>query len=150
MKIEKVRVQNFCSINDSNEVNIDDRGTSLIGKNDNGKTNFLKALESFNGQYKYAKDDLCYYSETEGIEDRDIEMVTIWLGITDKDELKLNELMGNIPKINELKITKYFDNHYDIEIDDFKAEHLVPAPKKDIGAIKSAIKSPIDVLLGEI
>jgi predicted ATP-dependent endonuclease of OLD family len=150
MKIEKVRVQNFCSIKDSNEVNIDGKVTSLIGKNDNGKTNFLKALEFFNKEYKYAKDDLCSYSEKEGIEAKDIEMITIWFGITDKDKIKLKELMGNIPKKNELKITKYFDNHYDIEIGDFKAEHLVPAPKKDIEEIISAIKSPVDVLSEKI
>lgn len=150
MKIEKVRVQNFCSIKDSNEVNIDGKVTSLIGKNDNGKTNFLKALEFFNKEYKYAKGDLCSYSEKEGIEAKDIEMITIWFGITDKDKIKLKELMGNIPKKNELKITKYFDNHYDIEIGDFKAEHLVPAPKKDIEEIISAIKSPVNVLSGKI
>lgn len=150
MKIEKVRVQNFCSIKDSNEVNIDGRVTSLIGKNDNGKTNFLKALEFFNKEYKYAKDDLCSYSEKEVIEAKDIEMITIWFGITDKDKIKLKELMGNIPKKNKLKITKYFDNHYDIEIGDFKAEHLVPAPKKDIEEIISAIKSPVDVLSEKI
>lgn len=150
MKIEKVRVQNFCSIKDSNEVNIDDRVTSLIGKNDNGKTNFLKALEFFNKEYKYAKDDLCYYSEKEGIEAKDIEIITIWFGITDKDKIKLKELLGNIPKKNELKITKYFDNHYDIEIGDFKAENLVPAPKKDIEEIIRAIKSPVDVLSEKI
>ena len=81
MEIEKVRIQNFRSIKDSNEVNIDDKVTSLIGKNDNGKTNFLKALEFFNKEYKYAKDDLCSYSEKEGIGAKDIEMITIWFGI---------------------------------------------------------------------
>jgi predicted ATP-dependent endonuclease of OLD family len=150
MEIEKVRIQNFRSIKDSNEVNIDDKVTSLIGKNDNGKTNFLKALEFFNKEYKYAKDDLCSYSEKEGIEAKDIEMITIWFGITDKDKIKLKELMGNIPKKKELKITKYFDNHYDFEIGDFKAEHLVAAPKKDMAEIISAIKSLVDALSEKI
>lgn len=41
MIVKKVRIENFKSINDSDEVNIDGKITILMGKNEQGKTNFL-------------------------------------------------------------------------------------------------------------
>jgi len=149
MKIEKVRIQNFRSINDSNEVNIDDKITSLIGKNDHGKTNFLKALEFFNKEYKYAEDDLCSYSEKEGIEAKDIEIIAIWFGISNEDKDKLKEIDENLTKINKLKITKYFDNHYSIEVEGQKIEDLEQSTK-NIEEIVEKIKSQVDALSEKI
>jgi len=47
MRIKKVRIRNFRSIIDSGEISLDDKITVLLGKNEQGKTNLLKALESF-------------------------------------------------------------------------------------------------------
>lgn len=58
-----MRVRNFRSYKDSGEVRLDEKITTMIGKNESGKTNFLKALESLNVGYRYSIDDLCYYSE---------------------------------------------------------------------------------------
>src|SRR3972149_657875 len=57
MKLAKVHVTNFRSIVDSSPVNIEDRVTVVIGKNEQGKTNFLKALASFNVDYSYKVGD---------------------------------------------------------------------------------------------
>ena len=67
MRIKKVRIRNFRSIIDSGEISLDDKITVLLGKNEQGKTNLLKALESFGREYKYENDDLSYLisSETE-------------------------------------------------------------------------------------
>jgi len=47
MRIKKVRIRNFRSIIDTGEISLDEKITLLLGKNEQGKTNFLKALESF-------------------------------------------------------------------------------------------------------
>lgn len=55
MKLKKVKVTNFRSILDSTEVELD-KITCLVGKNEAGKTAFLKAIEGFksiNNQFLY-------------------------------------------------------------------------------------------------
>lgn len=51
LKVNKVRIKNYKSINDSGDIIIGDRITVLAGKNESGKTNILKALDT------YYKDD---------------------------------------------------------------------------------------------
>lgn len=51
VKVNKVRIKNYKSINDSGDIIIGDRITVLAGKNESGKTNILKALDT------YYKDD---------------------------------------------------------------------------------------------
>ena len=47
MKLTRVRITNFQSITDSNEIDIGEI-TSLVGKNEAGKTAILKALYKLN------------------------------------------------------------------------------------------------------
>ncbi len=58
MKIDKCHITNFRSIVDSGPIDIDEGVTVLIGKNEQGKTNFLKALASFNSNHSYKESDL--------------------------------------------------------------------------------------------
>ncbi|MDK2864890.1 MAG: ATPase domain [Thermotogota bacterium] len=44
MRIKKVRIRNFRSIVDTGEISLDEKITLLLGENEQGKTNFLKAL----------------------------------------------------------------------------------------------------------
>ena len=47
MKLTSCRVQNYRSIQDSGWVDVDDMAV-VVGKNESGKTSFLKALWKFN------------------------------------------------------------------------------------------------------
>jgi predicted ATP-dependent endonuclease of OLD family len=116
MLAEKVEIQNFKSLK-SSEVKLEEKITTLIGKNDNGKTNTLKALGSFAKAYKYTKEDLCYYLEDQK-EAKDMKIVTIFFKTSDEDKNKLREIHEECARINVFKITKYFDNHYDIEVEE--------------------------------
>jgi len=118
MKVEKIRIQNLISIVDSGEVSIDEKITTLIGKNEQGKTSYLKALESFNKKYFYKEDDLCHFINNKNIKNEDIPMVTIWLTLNEDDKNIYGEIYEELSKIKRLKITKYFDNHYHIEIEE--------------------------------
>ena len=58
MKLERVRVRNYRSIVDSGIVDIEERVTVLIGKNEQGKTSFQKGLTSINDGVNYNPKDL--------------------------------------------------------------------------------------------
>lgn len=47
IKITKIRIKNYKSIDDSKDILIQDRITVLAGKNESGKTNILKALDTY-------------------------------------------------------------------------------------------------------
>lgn len=130
MRIKKFIIQNFRSIKNSGEVNLEPEITVLIGKNESGKTNILKALESFNSDYEYTDSDLCIYSATKKklesgkIEKGDIPIVTIWFEIEKEDKEKLKEIHPQLTKINIIKITKFFDNTYKVETDKVDLEKI--------------------------
>jgi AAA15 family ATPase/GTPase len=60
MRIKKARIQNYKSIIDSGEISFDDQITSFIGKNEQGKTNFLKSLTTIDKNYTYKQQDIYY------------------------------------------------------------------------------------------
>ena len=140
MRIKKFHIKNYRSILDSGEVILDSKITTLIGKNESGKTCILKALESFNGDYKYVKDDLCLHSEarkkldSKEIEEGDIEIITIWFEIEAEDKRKLKEIHPQLAKIRTLKCTKYFDNSYNVESPEISLDKI--DTKKEIEKLK--------------
>lgn len=158
MRIKKVLVQNFRSINCSGEVSLDKKITVLIGRNEYGKTNFLKALESFDRDYKYTDEDLCIYClakekvETGSVERREIHIITIWFTLESEDKTKLGEVHEKLAKLEELKVTKFFDNRYEIESDELDISALISVPIINIDTLNSwpQIQSQIDTLRNEL
>jgi len=148
MRIKKIHIKNYRSILDSGEVTLDPKITILIGKNESGKTSILKALESFNTDYKYKEEDLCLFSKAwndlgrNEIDKRDIEIITIWFELSDEDRNKLKEIHPQLANVNILRCTKYFDNTYSIafEDSDISIESLNINAKK-VDEILSEIKN---------
>ncbi|NQE46773.1 hypothetical protein C5S31_12205 [ANME-1 cluster archaeon GoMg2] len=157
MKLEKIRIQNFRCISDSGEVKIDDDIVCLIGRNERGKTTFLKALESFNSEYEYDGEDISSYSNVKEkldsgeIEAANIEMVTTWFEIIDNDRERLKEIHEDLGKIKHLKVTKYFNNQYTVESPELEIEKLkieqtigsIPEIKKEIDNLSERIDAYI-------
>jgi len=116
MRINKVCVRNFKSIIDTDEVILDNNITIVIGKNEQGKTNFLKALESFDFKYIYRKDDdLCYLVNAQNIDLSKPPVITIDFLIEENDKTKIAQISDKLKNIGEIRITKYFDNRYEID-----------------------------------
>ena len=115
MKLLRVQVQNYRSIVDSEIVDIDDRVTVIIGKNEQGKTNFLRGLASFNEKYNYVSSDLPHHllSSFENQKKFKIPIVTIWLSLNFDERSELSSIVSDIKDFEEIKITKFFDGHYD-------------------------------------
>jgi len=64
LRISSVRVQNYRNIQDSGQVSLEEV-TTLIGKNESGKTSFLEAIESFDKSGEYSDRVLCNQVEIE-------------------------------------------------------------------------------------
>ncbi|RLF71037.1 MAG: hypothetical protein DRN55_07820, partial [Thermoplasmata archaeon] len=150
MRIKKVRIRNFRSIIDSGEINLDDRITILLGKNEQGKTNFLRAIETFGKEYKYEDDDLSYLISQQI--DSDIPIITIWFELNDEERKTtlsfIDEVLG---RQNILAITKYFDGQYRIEKPDprklrLKIEGIKSSIAKALKDNKDIIKKSFDFL----
>ena len=158
MQIKKVLIQNFRSINYSDEILLDKKITILIGRNEHGKTNFLKALESFTVGHDYVNEDLCTYCpakgelETGSVESSQIPIMTIWFTLDSEDRTKLGELHEKLAQLEELKVTKFFDNRYEIESGELDISALESVPIINIDKLNSwlEVKSQIDNLRNEL
>lgn len=115
MKLQQVRVQNYRSIVDSGFVTVDERVTIIVGRNEQGKTNFLRALESFNSSYTYVPKDLPNHLRPtlEAKDAKTIPIVTLRLVPDPTDHLK--EVVSDIEKIKLFEVTRYYDGHYHFE-----------------------------------
>lgn len=147
MRIKKIRIKNFKPILDTGEVNLDSKITTLIGKNESGKTYTLKALESFNFNYEYKEDDLNLNSPERDklrsgqINAEDIEVITIWFEIEKEDNIKLRKINPKLTKLKTLQITKHFNNTYYPESPDIDLENIEVTANSAANTVLNIIKN---------
>lgn len=121
MRIKDFEIKNFRSISGLKS-KLDQNLTTLIGANEAGKTNILKALASLDKNYNYLDADLCTFSKVwnlkrdNKIENKDIEMVTIVFELNNEDKSKLFKINPNFENVNNIKCTKNLDNSYFFEV----------------------------------
>lgn len=144
MRLRRVKVENYRSIVDSGIVNIEDVVTVLIGKQEQGKTNFLKGLRSFDEQYRYSAGDLPNHLRPE-LENRNpnaIPIVTLWLAPESSEKDMLKELLPAEQLAEEYKLVRYFDGHYEYHGVHAKGqERELEFPPPDITALVSTLKA---------
>jgi len=114
MRLRRVRVRNYRSIVDSGIVDVEDRATVLIGKNEQGKTSFLKALASLNNGVTYNPKDLPNHlrAALDKTQAGQIPIVDVWLALDPSDKAKLSELIPNIGSVNALHVIKSYDGRH--------------------------------------
>jgi predicted ATP-dependent endonuclease of OLD family len=153
MKLRRVQVQNFRSIVDSEIVDIEERVTVLVGKNEQGKTNFLKALASFNPKYRYAPNDLPNHlrAQLEEQTPAEIVVVTLWLTPSQSEKVSLREVVPEIDPIEEFKISRYYDGHYTyFALDKQQNEKTVSFFPPDIDHLVDEIERLAEALKGKL
>lgn len=111
MKINRVRIKNFRSIQDSGDIYLEDKVTILAGKNESGKTAILHAISDFDVDKKIRPDGI-------SVEDPSL-IPEIALGfIVPKERLrKLVNSIGISTSIDqdlEIEIVKTFPNTYSL------------------------------------
>ena len=136
MRLSQVQIQNYKSVVDSGVVDIEERVTVLIGKNEQGKTNFLKALASFDPKKKYMPNDLPTHLRPmlEAREPSTIPIVTLWLTPEPSDRSELKGIIANCDSIRAFKVTRFYDGHYEYKLIQSKqGESPLEFSKPDIG-----------------
>ena len=104
MKLEKCRVKNYRCIADSSQVDIDDI-TVIVGKNESGKTSFLKALWRLNPY-----DDIGYEIDREWPigrrQEKDPKAIVVQaeFSFSDEEQTKIEELYKSKEKILGVKV----------------------------------------------
>lgn len=143
MRIRKVLIQNYRSIKHSGEITLDGSITTLIGRNENGKTNFLKAVESFDADVEYGRSDLCTYSKlTKELaagskQPEDIPIVTMWFDLDNEDRKKLGEIHSKLAKLEQIKVTKYYDSSYVVESEKVDISEMEPEGNVEMNRMNS-------------
>jgi len=153
MKLKSAHICNFRSIVDIDNIDLEERLTVLIGKNEQGKTTLLKALASFDPNYSYVASDLPNHLSTT-LNERpkaEIPIVTLWFLPTFEDHHKLKDILPDIGSIDTFKITKYFDGHYmynSVGSDGTEAPIRFAPP--DISKQVEAIAHAVEALRGKL
>ncbi|MDP2869167.1 MAG: AAA family ATPase [Methyloversatilis sp.] len=110
MKLESFQVSNYRSINDSGEIEVS-RITALLGRNESGKSNLLRALHSLNpvegfGALKPIK-DFPRHRRLEECTDETPVLSTIWV-LDDDDREALLELLPRATEVKKVKIGRSY------------------------------------------
>lgn len=114
MILKVAQVTNFRSIVDSGPVSIEDGVTVLIGKNEQGKTNFLKALQSFNPDVAYKPGDLPNHlrPELEESPKEEIRVLNLVFELEPSDRVELQQIVDDISSLSSIRVNKWFDGSY--------------------------------------
>lgn len=150
MRLKSYCVYNFRSIENSGWVECNDT-TTLVGVNESGKTNMLKALWKFNpvreGEIDILHDmPVTKLSEYRTNPDK-IKFVTVNFELTEDDKKEVSKRTGiansNIT-FSEIEISRYYDGKYQVILPD---NLKIPVVKNDEEADKDTFEDLEDVLL---
>lgn len=141
LRILKFRVNDFLSLKETKDVSLEPDITLLLGKNENGKTNTLLALEAFDREWTYEMEELCRYSSTRQqlasgtATPADFLIATLWFALDDGDRESLSQVDSSLGKAQVIKVSKHFDNRYAVEVDDEPVVDAESSPPSAVPAV---------------
>ena len=125
MKLEKVQVTNFRSVDDSGEFEVDDV-TCLVGKNEAGKSAILLALAalnpnkatpvSFNRERDYPRRHLVRYAQRHGDEEA-VAIRTVWQLEEAEIQAIESEVGENVLQSPLVVVSRRYGGQVDVEVD---------------------------------
>lgn len=128
MQLTKAEVRRYRSINETGPFNIQPDITSLVGKNESGKTAVLQSLNKSNS-YEGVKFDIGIDYPTSKTQERrkaegSIPVTTLTYMLSDNDVAAVEQELGpGSLSSNEIKVTTYYDcnkSTWDISVDQSK------------------------------
>lgn len=148
MKLKQFRIQNYRSIVDSGVIDVADI-TVLIGANESGKSSILQGLASISMDSRYDYFDLTQlnrmlkkYNDLE-LKAEDIKIVWGKFELSEDDKKELQSILKSDESISTLEVSKYFDESYEIVIDDKKfhipSQYLFKSTQGGINSILSKL-----------
>lgn len=123
MKLESFRVRNYRSINDSGEISVS-RITALLGRNESGKSNLLRALHSLNPIKGFEAlrpiKDFPRHRRLEECTDDTPVLSTTWV-LDDDDKEALLELLPRATKVAQVIIGRSYGTSRTVRFPELKA-----------------------------
>lgn len=171
MKLKSVRIRMFCNILDSTEVKIEDKVTCLVGKNESGKSAFLKALWRLKPARSKSKPDFIIHEHypawlekkhrNEGVNQNEFEPVEVCLEWETADIMVIEEKFGPgvVSAGNKFFLWRNYENKYRWEsgcnekqaVKNFIEKNPVPdeyaatyAASKDFDALKAKLTEDME------
>ena len=146
MRLGKVRVQNYRSIIDSNDVEIDDEITNIVGMTGSGKTSFLKMISGIDQTMAFSASELPLNSQTKQdflenkISAGQIPQLTATFHVEELDRASMPEEYRGV---DEIEVRRNFDGKVILTP---KGNDI---PKIDIEEESNAIKSTLSRIMAE-
>jgi hypothetical protein len=153
MRLKSAQVSNYKAITYSGVVEIEERVTVLIGKNEQGKTSFQRGLESLNPGTTYKAMDLPRHrrAELENTPPDGIEIVSCVFDLDDADLTRLTSVFTSSSAPASLRVTKFYDGHYAYSVIDSAGSESpleprpadISGPVREIQAAVNALKTKL-------
>lgn len=137
MKLVRARIQNFRSVEDSEEFSLDEHITCLVGKNESGKTTLLTALYRLNpilddAKFDWQKDYPRHLTDHEAFhEGSEANVITTWWVLDPTEKQAITDIFGaGALKGEEVVVQKNYGNrtHWTVKFDEAAiVQHLIDA-----------------------
>lgn len=136
MKLKQFRIQNYRSITDSGPIHVG-RLTSLLGRNESGKSNLLRALHSLNPSDGFKAlnkvKDFPRHRRLEECSDITPVVATLW-ELDDTERVELAKIWGRGGTATAVRIGRNYGDRRTVEFDGVSAQEF------DAAAIKSKVR----------
>ncbi|WP_223259854.1 AAA family ATPase [Ralstonia pseudosolanacearum] len=123
MRLDSFRVRNYRSINDSGEIAVS-RITALLGRNESGKSNLLRALHSLNPNSGFAAlspiKDFPRHRRLEECTDDTSVLSTKWV-LDDDDKVALLEVLPRATEVSQVIISRGYGKSRGVFFPELKA-----------------------------
>lgn len=143
MELKSFRVRNFRSINDSGEVDVS-RITALLGRNESGKSNVLRALHSINPADGFKAlspiKDFPRHRKLSECSDWTIVVTSTWL-LSEHEQECLAEIWPATEGIKQVGVTRYYGKKRSVTISVPAATHNLAAIRAEARKIDAAVKA---------
>lgn len=151
MELKSFRVRNFRSINDSGEIDVS-RITALLGRNESGKSNILRALHSLNPADGFEAlspiKDFPRHRKLSECNEMTPVVYSTW-ELTEYEQRHLEEIWPSAKDITEVSVSRcYGENRY-VGIEASVIAFDLASIKADTRKIDAAVKAKASKLTGD-
>lgn len=144
MLLQRIVISNFLSIRGSIEIDMDPKVTILLGSNDHGKTNILRALQHLNADTPISQDEANWDGYNEGEE----PSLSFDLRFGDEERRAWREIVEELQKTNgraETEVTTASSSEEEPAAEEPSTEKI--APRKPIAEKETTEKASMPVQL---
>ena len=106
MRLASFRVQKYRSIEDSEEIKVDENITTFVGINESGKTNLMRALKKINQSDRDFDDLIENPTWYFGSFDPEEIFITVTFKLNDKEKQQIEDISNGQVSIDEVKFSK--------------------------------------------